>query len=336
MSEYVRAYEGSEPYVFVSYAHRNSEQVLPVIRRLYEGKYRIWYDEGINPGTEWPRNIAMHLERAAAVFVFVSRHFLDSKNCRNEVSHTPTDKKIYAINIGGEDIQILLACGKTAGVEASSMEKLRKAATYDLDDTLIDRLEQDLGGEYIGDGISGYQYAIDKKRHHNVWNILLGVAAALFIGFGVGLYGLYDGWFDDMLPARQPVIEAAAPTAQPLEGVSIDDTLIGSVLPVAFSSDEEKNAVYHKLGWTQDDELTYADLMGMEGLAELAIWGDEPIYELSFAAYLPDLEVITLHNAWVTDLTPLRECPNLKTVTVTADMLPMEIPADRAFAVEII
>lgn len=336
MCEYVRAYEGSEPYIFVSYAHKDSDKVLPVIRQLYEGKYRVWYDEGINPGTEWPRNIAIHLERAAAVFVFVSRHFLDSKNCRNEVSHIPEEKEMYAINVDGTDIRTLWAYGKTAGVESTSMEKMRKAAAYDLDDTLVDRLGHDLVGDYIGDGISGYQYAIDKKRHHNVWNILLGVAAALFIGFGAGLYGLYDGWFDELLPARQSVIETAVPTAPRQEVVSIDDTLIGSVLPVAFSSDEEKNAVYQKFGWSQPDEMTYADLMEMEGLTDLEIWDDEPIYDLSFAAYLPDLEVITLHNAWITDLTPLRECPSLKIVTVTADMLPMEIPADRAFVIKVI
>ena len=336
MCQYVRAYEGSEPYIFVSYAHRDREQVLPVIRQLYERKYRIWYDEGINPGTEWPRNIAVHLERAAAVFVFVSRHFLDSKNCRNEVTHTPADKKMYAINVDGSDMQTLLAYGKTAGVEPGAMEKMCKAAPYDLDNTLIDRLENDLGEELMGDGISGYQYAIDKKRHYNVWNILLGVAAALFIGFGVGLYGLYDGWFDHMLPARQPVIEAAAPTAQPQEGVSVDDTLIGSVLPVSFSSDEDKHAVYQKLGWSQPDEMTYADLVGMGGLTELEIWADEPIYDLSFAAYLPDLEVISLYGALVTDLSPLGECPKLKTVKITADMLPVELPEDRRFEVEIV
>ena len=335
MDEYVRAYEGGEPYIFVSYAHKDSKRVLPVIRQLYERKYRVWYDEGINPGSEWPANIARHLMAASAVFVFVSRSFLDSENCRNEVKYAPVDSKMYVINVGGSTVQSLFDYAKTAGVDEPLIEKMRNAAAYDLDDMLIAKLENSIGREFIGDGITGYQYAIEKKRHFNVWNMMLGLAGALFVVFGVSLYGLYDGWFDGLLPARQPVIEAVAPSEPPEEGVSIDDTIIGSVLPVSFSSAEEKNAVYQILGWTQPDEMTYADLVGMKGLTHLGI-GDEPIYDLSFAAYLPDLEVITLHTARITDLSPLGGCPKLKTVAITADMLPMELPADRLFAVEVL
>ena len=335
MDGYVRAYEGNEPYIFVSYAHKDSERVLPVIRQLYARKYRVWYDEGINPGSEWPANIARHLMAASAVFVFVSRSFLDSENCRNEVKYAPGDRKMYLINVGGGTIQSLLAYGKTAGVDEPLIEKMRKAAAYDPDDTLIAKLVDTIGREFIGDGITGYQYAIDRKRHFNIWNQMLWLAGALIVVFSVALYGLYDGWFDGLLPARQPVMEAAAPTMPPEEGVSAGDTIIGSVLPVSFSSEEEKPAVYQILGWSRPDEMTYADLLGMEGLAHLEI-GDEPIYDLSFAAYLPNLEAVTLHSARVTDLSPLGGCPKLKTVEITADMLPVELPADRVFEVEVI
>jgi len=336
MNGYVRAYEGSEPYIFVSYAHKDGEKVLPVLRQLYERKYRVWYDEGINPGSEWPDNIARHLMAASAVFLFVSRNFLDSENCRNEVKHAPAHMETYVISVDGGTLQSLMAYAKTAGVDESLIERMRKAAVYDLDDALIAKLESVIGREFIGDGINGYQYAIEKKRHFNAWNMMLGLAGALVVAFSIALYGLYGGWFDDLLPARQPPdTEVAAPTAPPQEGVSIDDTVIGSVLPVAFSSAEEKEAVYQKLGWTQPDEMTYMDLMGMEGLTHLEIW-DDPIYDLSFAAYLPDLEVITVQHGRITDLTPLGKCPKLKTVEVTADMLPIELPEGRLFEVEII
>ena len=35
MSERIPAYEGREPYIFVSYAHRNSEKVMPIIEALF-------------------------------------------------------------------------------------------------------------------------------------------------------------------------------------------------------------------------------------------------------------------------------------------------------------
>ena len=49
----IRAYSGNKPYIFISYAHRNSAAVYPIIQRMAADGFRIWYDEGIDPGTEW-------------------------------------------------------------------------------------------------------------------------------------------------------------------------------------------------------------------------------------------------------------------------------------------
>ena len=45
------AYSGDEPYLFISYAHKDSERVLPVILSLQEKGFRVWYDEGIEVGS---------------------------------------------------------------------------------------------------------------------------------------------------------------------------------------------------------------------------------------------------------------------------------------------
>ena len=39
------AYEGTEPFIFISYAHRDSEIVYEEITELHESGYKIWYDE---------------------------------------------------------------------------------------------------------------------------------------------------------------------------------------------------------------------------------------------------------------------------------------------------
>ena len=57
----LRAYEGREPYIFISYAHKDMAKVLPIIEGLAEKGFRIWYDAGIEAGTEWPEYIAEHL-----------------------------------------------------------------------------------------------------------------------------------------------------------------------------------------------------------------------------------------------------------------------------------
>ena len=79
-------YEGGEPYIFISYAHKNYSQVFPLIERLNRLKYHIWYDKGIEPGTEWPENIAQHLQRAMLVILFMSPEAAASVNVRRELT----------------------------------------------------------------------------------------------------------------------------------------------------------------------------------------------------------------------------------------------------------
>ena len=52
------AYQGDEPYVFVSYAHKDAAMVYEEITRLHEAGCKIWYDEGIEASNEWPEEIA--------------------------------------------------------------------------------------------------------------------------------------------------------------------------------------------------------------------------------------------------------------------------------------
>ena len=36
------AYMGEEPYIFVSYSHKDSERVWPIIARLQADRFRVW------------------------------------------------------------------------------------------------------------------------------------------------------------------------------------------------------------------------------------------------------------------------------------------------------
>ena len=76
------AYMGEEPYIFVSYSHKDSERVWPIIARLQAGRFRFWYDDGINPGTEWDANIASHIKNCSFFLVFISENYLASENCK--------------------------------------------------------------------------------------------------------------------------------------------------------------------------------------------------------------------------------------------------------------
>ena len=93
MKTLLRPYEGTLPYLFVSYAHKNDAAVLEIIRTLQSRGFRVWYDEGIEAGSEWPESIASHLERAQLVLAFLSPAYLRSDNCRKEMHYALTKKK---------------------------------------------------------------------------------------------------------------------------------------------------------------------------------------------------------------------------------------------------
>jgi hypothetical protein len=81
------AYKGKENYIFVSYAHKDGSVVFPIMEELANRGYRIWYDEGIVPGSEWPEDIAQHLSGSAVVIAFVTPNSMASVNCRREINY---------------------------------------------------------------------------------------------------------------------------------------------------------------------------------------------------------------------------------------------------------
>ena len=87
------AYEGKEPYIFVSYAHKDTTRVLPIVLKMQEAGLRVWYDEGVEVGAEWPEYIETHLVNAECVVAFMSEAALSSLNCRNEINLALLEKK---------------------------------------------------------------------------------------------------------------------------------------------------------------------------------------------------------------------------------------------------
>ena len=99
-------YEGKEKYIFVSYSHKDSAAVLPILNELMSNGYRVWYDSGIEAGTEWPEYIEDHLMSSHLVLVFMSPFAVESRNCRNEINFALELKKEMLI-VYLEDTQLL-------------------------------------------------------------------------------------------------------------------------------------------------------------------------------------------------------------------------------------
>ena len=86
-------YRGKEKYIFVSYAHKDSEKVLPVIENMQREGFRVWYDTGIEAGTEWPAYIQESLEESEVVLAFISSNSIESFYCRSEITFALSNQK---------------------------------------------------------------------------------------------------------------------------------------------------------------------------------------------------------------------------------------------------
>lgn len=102
-----KSYEGGDNYIFVSYCHKDKKHIFPIIERLTRDGYRVWYDEGIDPGSEWPEIIARHLNGCAACIAFISENSLNSHNCRREINFALLKKKPF-ISVVIEPVQMSL------------------------------------------------------------------------------------------------------------------------------------------------------------------------------------------------------------------------------------
>ena len=137
------AYNGHEPYLFVSYSHRDSKKVYPILDALHDKKYRIWYDESCENGNDFREELRHRIENAEAVILFVSAASMDSPFCGMEVIVARENgKRLYPIYLDDAKVppafEILLA--NTHHSTADNMDKLVKAMVRDLPAAAMDRL----------------------------------------------------------------------------------------------------------------------------------------------------------------------------------------------------
>jgi len=89
----VEPYEGNEPYVFISYSHKDKGRVFPVLEYMASIGIRIWYDNGIHPGDNWLETIGNKLNDCAVFISFISNNSLSSHNCKNELNFAVIENK---------------------------------------------------------------------------------------------------------------------------------------------------------------------------------------------------------------------------------------------------
>lgn len=83
--ESIESYNGEKEYIFISYSHKNSKKVAPILKKLNAMNYRIWFDEGLAPGDEFAKVLYNKVSNCCAVLLFLSDDVFKSNYCKFEI-----------------------------------------------------------------------------------------------------------------------------------------------------------------------------------------------------------------------------------------------------------
>lgn len=138
------AYTGDEPYLFISYSHRDTEQVYQVLDILYDNKYRMWYDETCEMGNDFRDELKEKIEGSSGVILFVSEYSMNSPFCGMEIlCAKEKNKRIFPVYMG-ENINIPPAfkifLDNLHHTAISDKGKMLKSLLRDLPAETMDRL----------------------------------------------------------------------------------------------------------------------------------------------------------------------------------------------------
>lgn len=87
------------PFLFISYSHADTRRVMPLIDRLKACGYTVWFDSGIETGTEWPLYIGQQIQNCACMISFMTQSAHSSDYCRREISMAISLKKPLLIAV---------------------------------------------------------------------------------------------------------------------------------------------------------------------------------------------------------------------------------------------
>jgi len=357
MSEFFKPYEGKRPFLFISYAHRQSDQVVDTVRILHDKGYRLWYDEGIPAGNDWPATIARHMQSCERVVFFLSERALESPNCFSEMNAAARQKK-----------PVLLVWLEETEVPERWRELLAGKPEIPLLPGAAERAEAILRSGFV------------PRRFHASWRekipwrgVALFFSALLFLAAAGGLGALATGRWEP-LPAPEPSAAAETPAPEPVPTAPPILELGEAERYFAISIDnaQVERAIRRALGQTEGEiyrwqlaeitQLHFCGNMVLDGpeavtfdadgvcrvngapvirgsVSELKLVGDmarleslslicQPVKDISDLSGLTALRELNLSGSAVGDLRGLGAPPSLETLhleyTDVADLTPLE------------
>lgn len=99
------AYEGDEPFLFVSYKHADYQKVYPVINKFHKAGINIWYDAGLPVGKNYDIQIAQHIMKSSLFVTFITEEAI---KCSSNDEDYLIKEAYVAIHLGKECLPIYL------------------------------------------------------------------------------------------------------------------------------------------------------------------------------------------------------------------------------------
>jgi Tol biopolymer transport system component len=177
------AYNGDDPYIFVSYAHDDSDTVYPEIGWLKDQGFNLWYDEGIGPGQEWHQELADRIDGSSLFLYFITPQSAASAHCQRE-AHYAIDNDMQLLAVHLEDTTL------PSGVNLS-LGNIQAIMRYELSE-LDYRIKLLKGaGDYLERSIGVASVPSPKGAAFSSLPVVTGIIIALLAG--ATIWGVWTG-----------------------------------------------------------------------------------------------------------------------------------------------
>lgn len=138
LKKIIRAYTGTEPYIFCSYAHSDADKVGEILAALQKDYYRIWYDEGLHSGASWNKEISGRISHCHVFLLFLSENSMRSENVLNELNFA-LNRHIKLVIISIDEVTLTEEMEFMIG-----RFQIINRSTYDTLSDFVARIKQDL------------------------------------------------------------------------------------------------------------------------------------------------------------------------------------------------
>lgn len=160
-------YDGDEPFIFISYSHKDNDIINSILERFNLHRCRFWYDDNIHLGVDWSEDIATHISNAECVLLFISKNSINSDYVKDELHVARTLKKTI-IPVYLEDVTLPLGLELSLGrAQSIYLKKERdiKTAIKTLCNTIVNNLPENvidsIAQPFFVDGDTTYYFEME-------------------------------------------------------------------------------------------------------------------------------------------------------------------------------